>query len=141
MVASLGSVSLLGGCASGGGGHAEVAREDRIRLVPDPPSGVALSTSDDDLPADLGAPLIGMPIQNEVRKLSIEAPIGSIAARPDGRAVLDRDLPGLCERPEFGMFKSLSLKSLASMSHGRITRSKLHQLQDDLVKVQTSDAQ
>jgi hypothetical protein len=58
-----------------------------------------------------------------------------IASMPSGRAALDRDLPGLCERPEFMMFKGMSPAKLAGLSRGRISQADLDKLQGDLVKV------
>ena len=124
MIAAGLSPLTLGGCATIGGQQA-VARASASRAVP----------ADDDLPSDMGAPLTGVASAARIDGLSIEAPIAYVAGRPAGRAVLERDLPGLCERPEFVMFKSLSLKTLASMSHGRITPAKLNQVQADLIQV------
>ena len=93
------------------------------------------------MPDDLGAPLAGSPVEApEVqRTLSVKTPIAVIASNPKGRAALDRDLPGLCERPEFMMFKSMSPAKLAVLSHGRISDADLDKLQSDLVKVSLSE--
>ena len=91
------------------------------------------------MPDDLGAPLAGAPVQPAVLRpdqgFRVTMPIGLIASSPQGRAVLDRDLPGLCERPEFMMFKGMSPIKLASMSHGRITPADLDKLQGDLNRI------
>ncbi len=70
--------------------------------------------------------------------LSIDMPVGAICASPDGRAVLDRDLPGLSTHPDFAMFKSMSLKTLAAMSNGKITPSELAKVQADLAALPPS---
>ena len=67
--------------------------------------------------------------------LSINMPIGAVAADPAGKAVLQHDLPGLLERPEYAMFKTMSLKALAPLSNGKITAAKLAQVQRDLAGV------
>ncbi|MGC1302103.1 MAG: hypothetical protein WA840_07000 [Caulobacteraceae bacterium] len=120
----------LGGCASPG--HSSLAADASNQNA-----RVALAnTRDADMPDDLGKPLTqDGPALGGARKLSIDMPISSIAAAPAGKAVLEHDLPGLCERPEFGMFKGMSLKALAGMSGGKISTAKLNQVQADLVKV------
>jgi hypothetical protein len=92
------------------------------------------------MPDDLGAPLDGAApdVQPAGRTLSVETSIAVIASSAKGRAALDRDLPGLVERPEFMMFKSMSPAKLAALSGGRISQSDLNRLQSDLVKVDYS---
>jgi hypothetical protein len=89
------------------------------------------------MPDDLGAPLDGAAPEAQPvgRTLSVETSIAVIAASAQGRAALDRDLPGLVERPEFMMFKSMSPAKLAALSGGRISQADLNRLQSDLVKV------
>ncbi len=93
------------------------------------------------MPDDLGAPLAETERAPAGRDkiLSVNTPIGVIASSPQGRAVLERRLPGLCERPEYMMFKSMSLAKLALLSHGRISTGKLDQLQADLIRVDLID--
>jgi hypothetical protein len=71
--------------------------------------------------------------------LSINTPISTVAANPAGKAVLDHDLPGLLQRPEYGMFKTMSLKSLAGLSNGKITPATLNQVQRDLQNISQGD--
>ena len=90
------------------------------------------------MPDDLGAPLAGAaaePAPQPGRTLSVSTPISVIASNPKGRAVLQQDLPGLCERPEFVMFKGMSPAKLAVLSRGRISNADLVRLQTDLLKV------
>lgn len=90
------------------------------------------------MPDDLGAPLAGAtaaaptPRGSAAGRLSVDSPIVQIASDPEGKAVLERTLPGLCERPEYSMFKGMSLRRLAAMSSGRITEAKLDVVQADL---------
>jgi hypothetical protein len=64
--------------------------------------------------------------------LSLNTPIEAICALPAGKAVLDRDLPGLTARPEFAMFKAMTLKQLQPMSRGHITEATLARVAADL---------
>ena len=95
------------------------------------------------MPDDLGAPLADAPVKTASpveRTLSVKTPIAVIASNAQGRTVLEHDLPGLCERPEFMMFKSMSPAKLATLSHGRISETDLNRLQTDLMKVSLTDA-
>jgi hypothetical protein len=49
--------------------------------------------------------------------------------------VLDRDLPGLTTRPEYPMFKAMTLKQMQPMSNGKITKANLAKIQADLASV------
>ncbi|MGC1304669.1 MAG: hypothetical protein WA840_20045 [Caulobacteraceae bacterium] len=109
---ALGGVLLLGlalgGCSSLGGGRA---------TGPSTAPPAAKSTA------------------RSAKGFSIDTPIATIAADPAGKAVLQRDLPGLLERPEYGLFKTMSLKSLAPLSNGKITAATLTQVQRDLQNI------
>ena len=100
------------------------------------------------MPADLGAPMAGAPpsddkftqaepdaTSSDARKLSVNTPIDVIASTPQGKAVLEHDLPGLCERPEYVMFRTMTPAKLALLSNGRISQAKLTRLQAHLVRV------
>ena len=102
----------------------------------------AVAPADMALPDDLGAPLPGAtpePAAAPSRVLSVNTPIWMIASNAQGRAVLEQRLPGLCERPEFMMFKGMSLAKLAVLSRGRISLADLTQIEADLTKVSLSD--
>ncbi len=53
--------------------------------------------------------------------LSLDTPIEQIAAAPAGKAVLDKDVPGLLTHPAYDQFKAMSLKEVQPMSQGAIT--------------------
>jgi hypothetical protein len=74
------------------------------------------------------------------KALSINTPVSAIAANPAGKAVLEHDLPGLLERPEYNIFKNMSVKSLAGLSNGKITPQALDQVQHDLQTIPAGDA-
>lgn len=69
------------------------------------------------------------------KPLTTETPIETIAANPDGKAVLDKDLPGLTSHPMYDQFKSMSLKDVQPMSGGKITDEALKKVDEDLAKV------
>jgi len=106
-------VLLLAGCAT--------------RPAPQPPQSQPN-------PAELGEP--GAPAPRG--PLSVNTSIEAICATPAGKAVLDRDLPGLTARPEFPMFKAMTLKQLEPMSKGHITDAVLAKVQRDLTEVNAS---
>ncbi len=72
--------------------------------------------------------------------LSLNTPIEKLCAVPAAKAVLDQDLPGLTTRPEFGMFKSMSLKQLQPMSKGQLTDADLAKVKADLAALSTTTA-
>ena len=122
--------ALTAGCASPGDhladGHpSRSARRSARQLA---------RANAESLPTDMGAPLADLPSSPQAAGLSIDVPIASIAAEPDGRAVLEKDMPGLLERPEFPPFKSMSLKALAGVAHGRNSTAKLNEVEADLMK-------
>ena len=95
------------------------------------------------MPNDMGAPLPSgeQPTAHAVGSLSVDMPIAVIAANPQGKAVLEQHLPGLCERPEYAIFKTMSLTKLAEMSSGRISPRQVSSIQAELVRVDGSTAQ
>ena len=67
--------------------------------------------------------------------LSLDTPIEQIVANPAGKAVLDKDLPGLTTHAMYDQFKTMSLKDLQPMSQGAITDDQLKKAGDDLAAV------
>ncbi len=69
-------------------------------------------------------------------KPSVETtPIADLAANPDTKAVLDKDLPGVTTHPAFDQFKGMTLKALQPMSGGVISDAQLAAVQADLDKL------
>lgn len=66
---------------------------------------------------------------------SVQTPIDRIAADQRGKAVLDRDVPGVMSNPNYVIFSSMSLSQLASLSGGRLTQTKLKQVDSDLAEL------
>lgn len=65
----------------------------------------------------------------------LDLPVEKIAAIPRGRAILDKDFPGLCTHPMYSSFESMSLNQLAAMSSGKMTPIMLAKAQKDLSKL------
>ena len=68
-------------------------------------------------------------------RLSSRSAIAEICAYPEGRAVLDRDLPGLTNRPEYPFFKHMSLQTLKGMSRGKMTDEDVAKVDADLARI------
>ncbi|MET4898393.1 hypothetical protein RN629_14750 [Sphingomonadaceae bacterium jetA1] len=60
------------------------------------------------------APLHAAP-DKEKPAFSIKTPIERIAANPQARAVLERELPGFTTHPQYDQFKAMSLETLEAM--------------------------
>jgi hypothetical protein len=52
---------------------------------------------------------------------TLDTPIEQIAADPAGKAVLDKDLPGLTTHQAYDQFKGMSLSQVQPMSQGAIS--------------------
>ena len=64
-----------------------------------------------------------------------DTPIESIAAVPEGKVALDKNLPGLTTHDAYEQFKGMSLKQVQPMSGGAISDDALTALQADLDKL------
>jgi hypothetical protein len=95
-------------------------------------SGCAASApqpADDGIVAFPGA--APAPAQNSAA-LTLETPVERIAADPAGAAILNKDIPGLLSDSNYPMFKGMNLKTLASLSGGRLDDATLAQTKADL---------
>jgi hypothetical protein len=63
---------------------------------------------------------------------NLDTPVDRIAADPNGKAVLERDVPGLMASKEYPLFDDMSLSQIAIMSGGRLSKDKLSLVQSDL---------
>ncbi len=98
-----------------------------------PQSPSPSQTPSQPMPAELMPPeLRPPPAAAPPRPLSLDSSLEAICATPGGKAVLDRDLPGLTARPEFAMFKAMTLKQLQPMSRGHLTDADLAKVGADL---------
>ena len=68
-------------------------------------------------------------------KFTVAAPTETIAADPAGKAVLDKDMPGLTTHEAYDSFKSMSLKAVQPMSNGAISDAALAKVAADLAMV------
>jgi hypothetical protein len=66
---------------------------------------------------------------------SLDTPLHQIAADKQGKAVLDRDLPGLTSDARYPLFDDMNLSQIAAMSGGQITKADLDQVKVDLSKL------
>jgi hypothetical protein len=69
---------------------------------------------------------------------TVHTPIDRIAANERGKAVLDRDVPGVMNNPHYELFCAMSLSQLASLSGGKLTKEKLDQVNEDLAELSPS---
>lgn len=69
------------------------------------------------------------------RIFTLDTPVYRIAADPQGKAVLDRDIPGLMANKNYPLFDDMSLSQIALVSGGRLTKSKLDLVKSDLVQI------
>jgi hypothetical protein len=69
---------------------------------------------------------------------SLDTPLDRIAADKRGKAILDRDLPGLMTSRSYVLFDDMSLTQIAMMSGGRLNQTKLNLVEADLAQLSTS---
>ena len=64
-----------------------------------------------------------------------KTPIADLAAKPETKAILDKDVPGLTAHPAFEQFKGMTLKDLQPMSQGQLTDEQIAAVKADLEKL------
>jgi hypothetical protein len=68
--------------------------------------------------------------------LSVETtPIADLAANPEAKAALDKNIPGLTTHEAYDQFKTMSLRQVQPMSQGALTEEMLAAVQADLDKL------
>jgi len=72
---------------------------------------------------------------------TLDTPVDRIAADQRGKAVLDRDLPGLMASRSYALFDDMSLSQIATVSGGKLTQAKLDRVQADLSRLSNPAAQ
>ena len=70
---------------------------------------------------------------------SLNTPLNHIAADKRGKAVLERDLPGLMASRSYLLFDDMSLSQIAIMSGGRLSQTKLNLVQADLAQLSSNE--
>jgi hypothetical protein len=73
-------------------------------------------------------------------RFNLDTPIAVIAADPAGKAVLDKDLPGLTTHPMFEAFKKDTLNQFQPKTGGAITKDALAVTEKDLAALDTSQS-
>ncbi|MGH6617354.1 hypothetical protein [Sphingomonas sp.] len=68
-------------------------------------------------------------------KFTLDTPLADIVADPAGKAVIDKDLPGLTSLEQFDTFKGASLNQVVPFSNGALTPEKLAQVAADLAAI------
>lgn len=68
-------------------------------------------------------------------KFTLDTPIQDIVADAAGKAVIEKDLPGLIGLPQYEMFKAISLKQLQAYSDGKLTDEMLAKTATDLAAI------
>jgi hypothetical protein len=66
---------------------------------------------------------------------SLNTPVDVIVADQGGKAVLDRDVPGLMASRSYILFDDMSLSQIATVSGGQLTKTKLDLIQADLSRL------
>jgi len=87
------------------------------------------------VPAALQAADTAPAAQAPAARLSLDTPVETIVADAAGKAVLDTDLPGVTTHEHYDMFKSMSLRQLATMAPDKLTAEVLAKVEADLAKV------
>ncbi|WP_235515063.1 hypothetical protein [Sphingomonas sp. Leaf25] len=67
--------------------------------------------------------------------LTIDSTIETIAANPQGKAILDAQFPGMMAHESYPMFKGMSLKQVQPYSGGRITDEQVAKVAAELAKL------
>jgi len=70
--------------------------------------------------------------QPHLQKFSLDTPVERIAADRRGKAILERDLPGLMTSHSYLLFDDMGLAEIASLSSGQLTQTKLDTVEADL---------
>jgi len=68
-------------------------------------------------------------------KFTLDTPIQEIVTDVQGKAAIDKNLPGLIGLPQYDMFKGLSLNQLKAYSDGKLTDEILAKTAADLAAI------
>lgn len=86
-------------------------------------------------PAPAPAATTVAPVATTGAKFTLDTPIETIAADPAGKAVLDKNIPGMTAHPLFDSFKSMTLTALQPASQGQITDAQVAAVKADLAAI------
>ncbi len=65
-------------------------------------------------------------------KLTLDTPVEAIVAKPEGKAVLEANLPGITTHEHYEMFKAMNLKQIAAMAPDQLTAEALAKVEAGL---------
>ena len=65
-------------------------------------------------------------------KLTLDTPVEAIVAKPEGKAVLEANLPGITTHEHYEMFKAMNLKQVAGMAPNQVTPEALAKIEAGL---------
>jgi hypothetical protein len=68
-------------------------------------------------------------------KLTLDTPVDAIVARPEGKAVLEANLPGITTHEHYEMFKAMSLRQIAAMAPDKLTPEALAKVETGLAAI------
>jgi hypothetical protein len=68
--------------------------------------------------------------------LTIDSRISDLMANPATRPVMDRHLPKLADNPHYAMLEDSTLRDLAPISDGKLTKEILEKLDNELADAQ-----
>lgn len=96
----------------------------------------SLSVAGAAIAADAPAPAATPASAPAAGALSMETtPIADLAAKPETKAILDKNFPGMTAHPAFEEFKAMSVKQVQPMSQGAITDAAIVAAQAELDKL------
>ena len=68
-------------------------------------------------------------------KFTLDTPIETIVADSAGKAVLDKDIPGMTAHPLYETFKGMTLNALQPAAQGQITDAQMAAVRADLAAI------
>lgn len=72
------------------------------------------------------------PVKSSAAHSPLDRPIEALAADPVAAQVIDRNIAGLLQNQRYHMFKSMSLRTVAALSSGRISKDALAEINQEL---------
>lgn len=76
-----------------------------------------------------------MPAPSSTPATGTKYTLDTIAADPAGKAVLDKDIPGMTAHPLYDTFKAMTLNALQPASQGQITEAQVAAVKADLAAI------
>ena len=89
----------------------------------------AARAGDFDIPDFPGEPA---PAAAPTDSYSLDTPIQKLAADQNAKVVIDRNIPGLLSNSHYPVIKTMSLRTVAAMSSGRISKETLIEVNQEL---------